>query len=59
MDMTTIDVTDLPDQISAGTEVVIFGPLHSIELLARAAQTIPYEILTGIGSRVHRIYSQD
>ena len=59
MDMTTIDVTDLPDHISAGTEVVIFGPLHSIELLARAAQTIPYEILTGIGSRVHRIYSQD
>jgi alanine racemase len=59
MDMTTIDVTDLPDHISDGTEVTIFGASHSIELLATAAQTIPYEILTGIGSRVHRIYSQD
>ncbi|MFK8161054.1 MAG: alanine racemase, partial [Lewinella sp.] len=59
MDMTTIDVTDLPKHIAAGTEVVIFGPNHSIELLAHAASTIPYEILTGIGSRVHRIYSQD
>lgn len=59
MDMTTIDVTDLPGHVSAGTEVTIFGPGHSIELLAAAAKTIPYEILTGIGSRVHRIYSQD
>jgi alanine racemase len=59
MDMTTVDVTDLPGYVSAGTEVTIFGASHSIELLAEAAQTIPYEILTGIGSRVHRIYSQD
>lgn len=59
MDMATIDVTDLPGYISAGTEVTIFGANHSIELLAEAAQTIPYEILTGIGSRVHRIYLQD
>lgn len=59
MDMTTVDVTDLPGHVSAGSEVIIFGPAHPIELLAEAAQTIPYEILTGIGTRVHRIYSQD
>lgn len=59
MDMTTIDVTDLPASVGAGTEVTIFGPDHPIELLAAAAQTIPYEILTGIGTRVHRVYSKE
>jgi len=58
MDMTTIDVTDLP-HVRAGTEVTIFGVEHNIELLAQAAQTIPYEILTGIGPRVHRVYSEE
>ncbi|MEM9527211.1 MAG: alanine racemase, partial [Bacteroidota bacterium] len=58
MDMTTVDVTDLPE-IIAGEEVVIFGPEHSISHLAEAAQTIPYEILTGIGPRVHRIYTEE
>lgn len=58
MDMTTIDVTDLP-HIHDGEEVTIFGPEHPIELLAKAAQTIPYEILTGIGPRVHRVYLEE
>ncbi|THH41913.1 alanine racemase [Neolewinella litorea] len=55
MDMCTVDVTDIPG-VTVGSEVEIFSPDHPIELLARAAQTIPYEILTNIGSRVHRIY---
>ncbi|MEM9930997.1 MAG: alanine racemase, partial [Bacteroidota bacterium] len=59
MDMTMVDVTDLPAYITAGTEVVLFGPEHPIALLAAAAQTIPYEVLTGIGNRVHRIYSEE
>jgi alanine racemase len=58
MDMTTIDVTDLPD-VRDGDEVILFGPGHPIELLAAAAQTIPYEVLTGIGPRVHRVYSEE
>jgi alanine racemase len=58
MDMTTIDVTDLPDARD-GDEVILFGAEHPIELLAAAAQTIPYEILTGIGPRVHRVYSEE
>ncbi len=59
MDMTMVDVTDLPTTVRAGTEVVIFGPDHPVEVLAAAALTIPYEILTGIGNRVHRIYSEE
>ncbi len=58
MDMCMIDVTDIP-QIQVGDEAVIFGPDHPVEILAEAASTIPYEILTGIGSRVHRIYLEE
>ncbi len=55
MDMCMVDVTYLPE-IQVGDHAIIFGPDHPVELLASAAKTIPYEILTGIGQRVHRIY---
>ena len=55
MDMCMVDLSQLPE-IEVGAEVTIFGPDHPIKLLAEAAQTIPYEILTGVGARVHRIY---
>ena len=55
MDMCTVDVSHIK-QVQVGDEAVIFGPDHPIELLATAARTIPYEILTGIGQRVQRIY---
>ena len=58
MDMTMVDVTDLPD-VRVGEEVEIFGPNHSIAELARAVGTIGYEILTGVGPRVHRIYLRE
>ncbi|OAV46158.1 alanine racemase [Lewinella sp. 4G2] len=60
MDMTMVDVTDHdPHLLREGIEAVIFGPEHPVELLAAAARTIPYEILTGIGQRVHRIYVRE
>ncbi|MGB3799756.1 MAG: alanine racemase [Lewinella sp.] len=55
MDMCTVDITNVSD-VKVGDEAVIFSPEHPIELLATAAQTIPYEILTSIGQRVHRVY---
>lgn len=55
MDMCMVDLTDVPTA-QIDEEVIIFGPNHPIEALAEAAMTIPYEILTGIGSRVHRVY---
>lgn len=58
MDMCMIDVTDVPS-ISIDDEVIIFGPTHPIEKLAQVVGTIPYEILTGIGPRVHRIYVRE
>lgn len=55
MDMCMVDLTEIPD-VQAGDEAIIFGAEYPIEHLAKAAGTIPYEILTGIGERVHRVY---
>ncbi len=58
MDMTMIDVTDVPG-VSVGDEVIVFGPGLSVVKLAAWAETIPYEILTGISQRVKRVYFEE
>jgi alanine racemase len=55
MDLTTIDITGIPD-VREGDEVTVFGKELSVSQLADWAQTIPYEILTGVSHRVKRIY---
>jgi alanine racemase len=55
MDMFMIDVTDIKD-VGVGSEVILFGALLPVQQVATWAGTIPYEILTGISSRVKRIY---
>jgi alanine racemase len=52
-----VDVTDIP--CNEGDEVIIFGEGYPIEEFARNAETISYEILTGISSRVKRVYFQE
>jgi len=54
MDMTMIDVTGI--NAEEGDEVIIFDDAESLMKISRAAETIPYEILTGIGHRVKRIF---
>ena len=54
MDMIFVDVTNVPCQV--GDEVELFGVNISIQELADAANTIDYEILTSIGTRVARQY---
>ena len=57
MDMVTVDLSGVPeDAVGVGAWVEIFGPNAPIEQVAEQAGTIPYEILTGIGPRVERIY---
>ncbi len=58
MDMTMIDITGIPD-VHEGDEVIIFGKGLSVEQIAKWAQTIPYEILTGISQRVKRVYFEE
>lgn len=57
MDMTMVDVTHIP--CNEGDEVILFGPDHPLEGMAEKCDTIPYEILTGIGQRVKRIYIKE
>lgn len=55
MDMTMIDVTDIPG-IQEGDEVIVFGPQLPVQQLATMIKTIPYEIMTGVSQRVKRVY---
>jgi alanine racemase len=54
MDMCMVDVTYA--QASAGDEVVLFGENPSVSELAARINTIAYEVLTGVGERVKRIF---
>jgi alanine racemase len=59
MDQILVDVTALPG-VEAGEEVVLLGRQGDEEIpaaeLAEKAGTIPWEIFTGIGRRVERVY---
>lgn len=59
MDLTTIDVTDMPE-VAVGDEVVLIGRQAGASLtaceLAEASGTIAYEVLTSISPRVPRVY---
>ena len=57
MDMTMLDITGL--EVEEGDDVLIFGRDWPISRLAEAIGTIPYEILTGISSRVKRLYFRE
>lgn len=58
MDMTMIDITGIPD-VHEGDEVIVFGQGLSVEQVAKWAQTIPYEVLTGVSQRVKRVYFEE
>ena len=59
MDMTMLDVTDVPD-VKEDDEVVLIGSQDgesvTADEIARKTGTIPYEVLCGIGARVPRVY---
>ena len=58
MDMTMVDVTDC-GEVRPDARAVVFGPERPVTVLARSAGTIPYEMLTGISSRVRRVYVEE
>lgn len=59
MDVTTIDVTHA-GHLAPGDEVTLLGREGDVNLdaqqIARTAGTISYNVLCGIGARVHRVY---
>lgn len=57
MDMTMVDITDIP-HVEEGDEVIIFGNDLTIVELASKVDTIAYEILTSVSERVKRVFYQ-
>jgi len=55
MDMTMVDLTDLPD-VHVGDAVELFGCRQSVDSLAAILGTIPYELTCAISKRVPRLY---
>ncbi|MBQ2996944.1 MAG: alanine racemase [Oscillibacter sp.] len=57
MDMTMVDLTDLPD-VHVGDAVELFGRRQSVDTLAEILNTIPYELICAVSKRVPRLYME-
>ena len=55
MDMTMVDLTDLPD-VHVGDAVELFGTAQKVDTLADILNTIPYELTCAVSKRVPRLY---
>jgi alanine racemase len=53
MDLITVDITDLA---KVPTDLDILNATQTVDVLANAAGTIGYEILTSLGNRYKRVY---
>lgn len=58
MDMCMVDITDIPEAME-GDEVIVFSPALPLTQLSQWAETIPYEMMTGISQRVKRVYENE
>lgn len=62
MDHTVVDISNIPD-VQPGAEALLYGEASNGKLdiwdVAKAADTIPWDVLTGTGPRVPRIYLRD
>jgi alanine racemase len=63
MDMTMVDLTDIGPEPQPGDEVVLIGRQGEEDIcvddIAAWGGTISYEVLTGVGKRVARLYLRD
>jgi alanine racemase len=58
LDLLAIDVTDLPDARAAqcGEMATLIGSTITVDEIGHATQSTGQEVLTALGSRLHRIY---
>ena len=60
MDLVALDATDVPpEKLAVGVEVEFLGDAIVLEDVAKAAGTITHEVLTAIGPRVVRVYTEE
>ncbi len=59
MDMTCFDVSAIPEaELDEGAIIDILCEQQPVDMLAEKANTIGYEIFTGLGSRIKRVYKE-
>ena len=58
MDMTMLDMTGCKN-IREGDEVIVYGENLKVQDLAKWANTITYDIISGISQRVKRVYFEE
>ena len=59
MDLMAVDVTDVPaDKVKRGDLVTLLGDGITVDDLAGHARTIGYEVLTSLGRRWKRVYTE-
>lgn len=54
MDMIMVDITNI--SCKEGDEVIVFGPQHTAENLAKSIHSISYELITAVSQRVKRVF---
>ena len=59
MDMISVDITDLDHAIEIGEPVTLWGPELPVNMVAKHCNTIGYELLTRMPSRVPRILKEN
>jgi len=55
MDYTMADVTNIPN-VDVGDDVLIFGNGYDIHDVATQGETIPHELVSGLGPRIPRVF---
>lgn len=59
MDMLIFDVSEVPARLrTPDMRITLIGRQQPVDILAKAARTIGYEVFTRIGARVKRVYSE-
>jgi alanine racemase len=57
MDMVSVDVTEVPEHLrTPELRITFIGKEQPVDVMAREAGTIGYEIFTRLGERVKRVY---
>jgi alanine racemase len=57
MDLLAIDITELTRDVRRGEWVTLLGEGIGIDEMAAWARTIPYDVLTRLGRRFHRVWT--
>ena len=59
MDLITLDVSNVPEnECHEGSLVTLLDSKYTIDDFAKDSGTIGYEVLTSLGTRYHRVWSE-